>query len=398
MSPVTGVSAVDEPPGPGGRDALSATRRHRAARRPDLRRRWRRAPASLVIAIVAADRRSSCSSQAIPALRDNEANFLTSPGVGRRRRHARASASCDLLWATVLVVAHRAADRRAGGVGVALFLTALRARAGCAGPPATWSTCWPPCRRSSTACGACSIFRAVHQAGRRTFLQRQPRLDPALRRRPASRGGTIFFAGIVLAIMILPIITALSREVFAQTPADAQGGRAGPRRHPLGDDPHRGAAVRPARRDQRRDARPRPRARRDDRRADHPVHAGTRRRLDLVAVQRRRHLRLARSPTTRRSSTPRRRPAPTSRPAWCCSSSPSSSTRSPASSSSAGRPSPNDAPPTPGPTRRSRRPSRPARVSPSRGRAHHATRSPRVVMWAAFVARAWSRWSGSSGP
>jgi phosphate transport system permease protein len=31
-------------------------------------------------------------------------------------------------------------------------------------------------------------------------------------------GGTIFFIGIVLAIMVLPIVTALSREVFAQTP------------------------------------------------------------------------------------------------------------------------------------------------------------------------------------
>lgn len=31
-------------------------------------------------------------------------------------------------------------------------------------------------------------------------------------------GGTVFTAGIVLAVMILPIITAVSREVFAQTP------------------------------------------------------------------------------------------------------------------------------------------------------------------------------------
>ena len=31
-------------------------------------------------------------------------------------------------------------------------------------------------------------------------------------------GGTIFTAGIVLAVMILPIITAVSREVFLQTP------------------------------------------------------------------------------------------------------------------------------------------------------------------------------------
>ena len=101
--------------------------------------------------------------------------------------------------------------------------------------------------------------------------------------------------------------------------------------------------VRPPRRHQRRDAGPRPRPRRDHRRHVHRLHAGaTAVRLVMVALQRRRDLRLARSPTTRPSSTRRRRPAPTSPPAWCCSSSPSSSTRSPESSSSAGRPSAND--------------------------------------------------------
>jgi phosphate transport system permease protein len=33
-------------------------------------------------------------------------------------------------------------------------------------------------------------------------------------------GGTVFTAGIVLAVMILPIITAVTREVFVQTPQD----------------------------------------------------------------------------------------------------------------------------------------------------------------------------------
>ena len=33
-------------------------------------------------------------------------------------------------------------------------------------------------------------------------------------------GGTIFTGGIVLAVMILPIITAVTREVFVQTPHD----------------------------------------------------------------------------------------------------------------------------------------------------------------------------------
>ena len=37
-------------------------------------------------------------------------------------------------------------------------------------------------------------------------------------------GGTIFFIGIVLAIMVLPIVTALSREVFDQTPVTHKEG------------------------------------------------------------------------------------------------------------------------------------------------------------------------------
>ena len=37
-------------------------------------------------------------------------------------------------------------------------------------------------------------------------------------------GGTIFTAGVVLAIMILPIVTAISREVYRQTPVEHRDG------------------------------------------------------------------------------------------------------------------------------------------------------------------------------
>ena len=47
--------------------------------------------------------------------------------------------------------------------------------------------------------------------------RRRPRVHPAVQVRVGVTG-TIFLAGIVLAIMILPIVTAISREVFAQTP------------------------------------------------------------------------------------------------------------------------------------------------------------------------------------
>ena len=47
-------------------------------------------------------------------------------------------------------------------------------------------------------------------------------------------GGTIFTAGIVLAVMILPIITAVTREVFVQTPRGQIEAALALGRHPVG--------------------------------------------------------------------------------------------------------------------------------------------------------------------
>ena len=72
-----------------------------------------------------------------------------------------------------------------------------------------------------------------------------------------SSGTSLLTAGIVLAIMITPIITSITREVFITVPRNDKEGRAGPRRHPLGDDHRRRAAPLERRPDRRRDARPR---------------------------------------------------------------------------------------------------------------------------------------------
>jgi phosphate transport system permease protein len=47
---------------------------------------------------------------------------------------------------------------------------------------------------------------------------------PLFSKTTVSGSGTIMFIGIVLAIMVLPIVTALSREVFAQTPVTHKEG------------------------------------------------------------------------------------------------------------------------------------------------------------------------------
>ena len=166
---------------------------------------------------------------------------------------------------------------------------------------ATSSTCSPPSPASSTASGG-SWSRSGRGRPFYDVAERLPRLHPALRRRRSRRrAARCSPSAIVLAVMILPIITAVSPRGLPADARAARGGRARARRDPLGDDPDGGAPVRPLRRHQRADARPRPRARRDDGRRDDPL--GLRRghvQPDQLAATRRR------SPPTSRSSSPSR--------------------------------------------------------------------------------------------
>ena len=60
---------------------------------------------------------------------------------------------------------------------------------------------------------------------------------------PASPIGiSVFTAGLVLTVMILPIISALSRDLFLTVPIGAQGRRRRARRDALGDHPRSRAA------------------------------------------------------------------------------------------------------------------------------------------------------------
>ena len=70
-------------------------------------------------------------------------------------------------------------------------------------------------------------------------------------------------AGLILAIMVLPFITSISRDVFEAVPPVLKEVGLRPRLHHLGSVPQRRAALHARRRDRRRDARARPRARRD---------------------------------------------------------------------------------------------------------------------------------------
>ena len=164
---------------------------------------------------------------------------------------------------------HRAGRRGAARLRASRWSSATTRRKSARRPRSpTSSTCSPPCRRVVFGLWGISVL-APQLVPVYVWLDEQPRLAArSSRARPSGTGRTILTAGLVLAIMILPIITAISREVFAADPAPARGGRARPRRHPLGDDPAGGLPLRPLRHGLRRDARPRPRARRDDGRRD----------------------------------------------------------------------------------------------------------------------------------
>jgi phosphate transport system permease protein len=158
--------------------------------------------------------------QAIPALLKDQANFLTSrewaPGGDAPR-----FGIVELLWTTVASSAIAMVLAVPVGVAVALFITQyspkwLKRTAASlvdllAAVPSIVYGLW-------AALSFRSLISPV-EGGLQDVLGWFPLFSPA-----GISGGTIFFIGIVLAIMVLPIVTALSREVFDQTPATHKEG------------------------------------------------------------------------------------------------------------------------------------------------------------------------------
>ncbi len=83
-----------------------------------------------------------------------------------------------------------------------------------------WSTCWPPCRASSTDSGVSSwspVCRRRLPSGWSTTSASCP--SSGLRH-PGSYVNSVFACGLVCAVTIIPIITSVSRDVMSQTPRD----------------------------------------------------------------------------------------------------------------------------------------------------------------------------------
>lgn len=216
MPSITGVSAVDELPGPDGHGPLTGDRASTGRLGDRLFGGAATGAGVLVIALVTLIA-VFLVSQALPALAKNQANFLTSTEwtvSGDNPRFGVAS----LLWVTVSSSIIAMAIAVPLGVGVALFITQFAP---------TWLS-RPAAALIDLLAAVPSIIYGIwgafvfgpHILGFQSLVNKLFGWLPFFDNDTGGVGssGTIFFIGIILSIMVLPIVTALSREVFDQTP------------------------------------------------------------------------------------------------------------------------------------------------------------------------------------
>lgn len=156
--------------------------------------------------------------RAIPSLRANHVNFFTSAEFNTADDEKLAFGIRDLLMVTVLSSITALALAVPVAVGIAVFLTQ-----------------YAPRRLSRPFGAMVDLLAAVPSIvyGLWGIFVLAPQLEPVARflnrnlgwlflfkrgNVSLAGGGTIFTASIVLSVMILPIITSVSREVFRQTP------------------------------------------------------------------------------------------------------------------------------------------------------------------------------------
>jgi phosphate transport system permease protein len=156
--------------------------------------------------------------RAVPSLRANHANFFTSAEFNTTDAQKLAFGIRDLFMVTVLSSISAMVLAVPVAVGIAVFLTQ-----------------YAPARLARPFAAMVDLLAAVPSIifGLWGIFVLAPKLEPFaafLNRNlgwlflfdqgnvSLAGGGTIFTAGVVLSVMILPIITSVSREAFRQTP------------------------------------------------------------------------------------------------------------------------------------------------------------------------------------
>lgn len=222
MSSITGVSVADAPepdgdvPPPGGPASRTpAGDRASTGRAGDKIFSGLASGASIIVVALVTLVGAFLVVQAVPALVDDKSNFLTSQdwNVDSSPMHF---GIARLLWVTVLASTLAMLIAVPLAVCIALFLTQYApswlAKPGAAlidllaAVPSIVYGLW----------GLYSVgqyFQPVQD-----FFTSTLGWIPLFKDEKAAASSTIAFVSVILAIMILPIITALTREVFAQTP------------------------------------------------------------------------------------------------------------------------------------------------------------------------------------
>ncbi len=146
-----------------------------------------------------------------PSIANDKVNFLTSTAWSPQSGHLKFGIA-SLLWVTVIISVIAMALAVPIAVGIALFITQ-----------------YAPRRMARPVAYVIDLLAAIPSIvyGIWGFTTLAPALEPvqrAMSHLPSPLfdniypNGTIFDGGVVLAVMILPIITAISRDVFERTP------------------------------------------------------------------------------------------------------------------------------------------------------------------------------------
>jgi phosphate transport system permease protein len=158
--------------------------------------------------------------KAVPSLQNDAVNFLTSR-VWQPASDPPRFGIAALLWTTVLSSLVALAIAVPVSVGVALFLTQYAPRR-LANPIAymvDMLAAVPSIIYGLWGAYVLGPIIAGTDSGARTGIENTLGWLPLFSSTSVARGN-VFLASVVLAIMILPIITAISREVFAQVPRE----------------------------------------------------------------------------------------------------------------------------------------------------------------------------------
>jgi phosphate transport system permease protein len=214
VASITGVSTVDEFPDPEGHGPLQGDRASTGRLGDRLFGGAARGAGLLVIALVTLIA-VFLLSQALPALANDKVNFLTSTQWNVDGTPLQFGIA-NLLWVTVLASAIAMLIAVPFGVGVALFITQYAPR-WLSRPAASLVDLLAAVPSIVYGLWGLQVF-GPHMGGAQTVLEKLFGWFPLFSSTGIGAASTILTVAVVLSMMVLPIVTALSRDVFDQTP------------------------------------------------------------------------------------------------------------------------------------------------------------------------------------